>query len=109
MRRKIARWQRARLTRSDGRLIKLRATVRRSPGRCTHALGGIVGGEVVPIKKLPQPAWVEIHEDKHGWFLFYFDADGEFLTDGWHETLEKAKHQAAFEFEIRADEWTMMG
>ena len=85
--------------------IRLRADVKGSTGRTTHYLATVVDDTPVPTKELPIPAWVEISEENEAFFLSYFDADGTFLTDTWHETLEKAKKQANFEFGITADEW----
>ncbi len=85
--------------------IRLKADVKGSTGRTKHYLATMVGDTPVPTKEFPIPAWVEISEEGEAFFLSYFNADGSFLTDTWHETLERAKKQAAFEFGIAADEW----
>jgi hypothetical protein len=40
-----------------------------------------------------------------GFYLLYLDAEGNELTDTYHETLEKAMSQAEWEFDVRPDEW----
>jgi hypothetical protein len=52
-----------------------------------------------------QIAWVEIEERDGAFYLFYFDSNGNRLTDTWHETVERAKAQARFEFEIEEHDW----
>lgn len=52
-----------------------------------------------------QIARVEIEADDGAYLLLYFDANGNCLTDTWHETVEQAKAQAQFEFEIEEDNW----
>jgi hypothetical protein len=37
--------------------------------------------------------------------LLYFDADGECLADTWHKSVEGAKEQTRFEFEIEETDW----
>jgi len=41
-----------------------------------------------------------------GYYLFYCDADGQELTDTWHETEDDALGQAEFEFRVQPHEWT---
>jgi hypothetical protein len=52
-----------------------------------------------------QIAWVEIEAADGACYLFYFDANGNCLTDTWHETVERAKAQAQFEFETDEGDW----
>jgi hypothetical protein len=59
----------------------------------------------VPVSALPIPKWVGISQEPGGFFLLYFDHNDAFITDGWHESLEGAKKQANFEFEITEDDW----
>jgi hypothetical protein len=83
----------------------IRADVKRSTGRTRHFLAEMVGDTPVPQKEMPIPAWVEIRDHDGSFYLMYFDADGNYLTNTWHQTSEQAKHQAEFEFGISADEW----
>jgi hypothetical protein len=43
--------------------------------------------------------------DDPGFYLLYLDADGNELTDTWHEALDLAQRQAEFEFGVHKDEW----
>jgi hypothetical protein len=52
-----------------------------------------------------QIAWVEIEASDGACSLFYFDANGTCLTDTWHETIQQAKAQARFEFEVEESDW----
>lgn len=74
----------------------LKAWVKRVTGNTTHhsAEG-----------QLPTPAFVKIEHSDGAYYLLYFDAAGDGVTDTWHQSLEDAKRQAKFEFEIEASEW----
>ncbi len=52
-----------------------------------------------------QIAGVEIEARDGNIYLFYFGANGTCLTDTWHQTVERAKSQAQFEFEIEEHDW----
>jgi hypothetical protein len=87
-------------------MIHLRAKVRRVTGATEHWLGGVDDeGNLKEVAKLPDAHWVELKEGGQGFFLLYFDEAGEYITDGWHVSLEEAKHQAKFEFEINENDW----
>jgi hypothetical protein len=86
--------------------MRLRAPVRRATGKAHHFLAHLDGDEVVKDAQLGPVAWVEIQHQKNGTFhLNYLDASGAYLTDTWHPTLEEAKDQARFEFEIDDRDW----
>ena len=89
--------------------MKLRATVVRVTGKTTHAIGRLQGDQVVESVRLPSPAWVEIVEEDGMYSLNYYTATGRFLTDTCHPTLEEAKDQALFEFDIPPDGWETVG
>ena len=40
-----------------------------------------------------------------GSICLYFDANGDEMTDTYHDSIEDAMAQADFEFEVRPDEW----
>jgi hypothetical protein len=40
-----------------------------------------------------------------GFYLLYLDANGDEITDTYHESLEKALSQAKWEFNVEVDEW----
>lgn len=85
--------------------MTLRAQVTRTTGRTVHRSGRIEDGKLVPGEVFETPAWVEIEATDEGFFLLSFDAAGRGMTDTWHQTLEQAKAQARFEFEIEDAEW----
>lgn len=85
--------------------LVLKAEVRRVTGKTKHAIGTLVDGNPVPVAQLTQPAWVGISPEDNGYYLLHFDAEGLCLTDTWHESLERAKAQARFEFEIEERDW----
>lgn len=74
----------------------LTARVRRIAGRTVHSAGG---------NPVPPPAFVKIDVKPDGIFPLYFDAAGRGITDTWHQTLEEAKAQAKWEFEIDEADW----
>jgi hypothetical protein len=77
--------------------VRLRAKVRRVTGNTRHLVAGAEASSLI--------AWVELEPDDGGYFLLYLDASGQSLTDTWHETVEAAREQARFEFEIDDDDW----
>ena len=86
--------------------MRIRANVRKLTGACDHRYAHFKDdGRLVPDGPILGFAYVEIYPDNGGWYIDYFDKDGHWLTDGWHETLELAKQQAEFEFEIRKEDW----
>jgi hypothetical protein len=85
--------------------MRLRANVRRATGKTHHYRGHIDGNNIVKGEQFPIPAWVEIEPCDGAYYLFYFNASGECVTDTWHESLAKAKKQAHFEFEIEEEDW----
>jgi len=86
--------------------MRLRADVTHTTGKTKHATGTIVDDIPIPSNELPIPKCVEISEEDGAFYLFYLNAEGVCFADTWHETLEAAKDQAAFEFGIAPDEWT---
>jgi len=85
--------------------MKLRANIRRVTGKTKHSIGGVVNGELVEIERLPTAAWVLIEQDGSSFALIRYSKSGEFAGDTSHETLEEAKHQASFEYEILESDW----
>ena len=80
--------------------MRLRASVRRVTGNARHIVHGRESDDLTS-----NIAWVEIEPDDGGFFVFYYSSAGECLADGWHESLDQAKHQARFEFEIQEADW----
>ena len=85
--------------------VRLKAKVKRVTGKTRHWLGTIVDGKPVKTQAIPPPAWVEIVEEDNAFYLLYFAPDGRCTADTWHPTLDEAKRQASFEFEICDQDW----
>jgi len=54
---------------------------------------------------MPATRLLMIDETADGIYLPHFDADGSDGADTWHETVDDAREQAAFEFEGLLGEW----
>jgi hypothetical protein len=67
--------------------------------RTTH----VVEGRLMPM---PARLRVEQLEGDPGFYLLYCTAEGDELSDTYHETIEAAFGQAEWEFGVRPDEWT---
>ena len=89
--------------------MKLAATVKRATGATAHYIGGVGREGTFEAKPAPPPSSVEIQETDEGWLLLRIDAEGEPITDTWHASLEEAKEQARFEYEIEEDDWKPIG
>jgi hypothetical protein len=87
-------------------VMRLRAKVSGSTGKTRHSIGDLVDGTPMPVENVQTPEWVEISEEDGAYYLFHLDAEGVCFADTWHQTLEEAKQQAAFEFGIEAKEWS---
>jgi hypothetical protein len=72
----------------------------RATGKTTH----VIAGEAAP--RFHGLAIIE-YEPGGPYYLSYCDQNWHSLTDTWHETLEEAKAQAAFEFEGIDRAWRM--
>lgn len=70
-----------------------------STGRTHHYQGD---------EELPSASILKIakYEDSGGFYLLYFDANEKELTDTFHDTIEAALDQAAWEYEVKPNEWT---
>jgi hypothetical protein len=85
--------------------MRLRAKVKGSTGNTRHSIGTLIEGVPTPVEELPTPEWVEISEEDGAFYMFYLDAGGVCFADTWHQTLDEAKQQATFEFEIEPEDW----
>lgn len=67
-------------------------------GRTRHFIGN---------QKMPTPHGLIIaqYPDNPGYYLFYMDEVGNEMTDTYHETLEDAFDQAAWEFQVSHEDW----
>jgi hypothetical protein len=59
------------------------------------------------VRDFPPFARLEIaqYEGDSGFYLLYYPETGH-GTDTWHQSLEDAMHQAEFEFNVKASDWT---
>ncbi len=87
------------------RSMRLRAKVKITTGAAAHYEGRLEGDALIKTEQLPPAAIVEIQDSEHGFYLLRFDAEGDFVGDTWHPTLEEAKRQALFEFELEDQGW----
>jgi hypothetical protein len=85
--------------------MKLEANVRRVTHRTINRVSTIVNGQLVRGPEIPPPVRVRIEPDPPGFLLLYLDGMGDSIADGWHLTVEEAKRQAKFEFEIEESDW----
>ena len=88
--------------------MRIKAFVSKTTGKTRHYTASINNDGTKDLENIPIPKWVEISEEPSGFFLFHYNADGECISDTWHESLEEAKEQASFEFEIEDNDWTPM-
>ncbi len=86
--------------------MRLRAKVERATGTTRHYIGALEDGRPIPRVELPVPAWIEISSEDGAFYLFRLDPEGACFADTWHQTLEEAKRQAAFEFGITPGDWS---
>jgi hypothetical protein len=61
-------------------------------GATRHTVGGV---EIGPASALA----IARHPADEGIYLFYLDDYGAVVTDTWHESLDDALNQAAFEYD----------
>lgn len=85
--------------------MRIRAKVKGSTGKTRHSIGALIDCVPTPVEELPAPEWVEISEEDGAFYLLHLDRDGVCFADTWHQSLDEAKQQAAFEFGITPDEW----
>jgi hypothetical protein len=83
----------------------LKARVQTVTGKTRHAIGKVVEGVPLAVSPLPAPDWVGIATTNEGFFLLHFNSAGGCFNDTWHESIEKTKGQAEFEFEISEGDW----
>jgi|HubBroStandDraft_6_1064221.scaffolds.fasta_scaffold3783093_2 hypothetical protein len=83
--------------------LRLRAKVKEKRTPSQNYIATIVDGDLVPVKSLPEPVWLEISEDG-GFFVLYLDEQLQCFADSWHQTLEDALLEG-LNFGIERDEW----
>ncbi|WP_424631363.1 hypothetical protein [Bradyrhizobium sp. SYSU BS000235] len=84
--------------------MRLRAKIRNVTGNTSHLRGGTTA-EAFNMTSLPDPRAVEIVEQEGSFYLLRLDKRDECIADTWHQTVEAAKAQAKFEYEIKEVDW----
>jgi hypothetical protein len=67
-------------------------------GKTRHYLGAMLAPVPVELRIIKYP------EDS-GYYLFYCDNSGKEFTDTYHDTVDEAKSQAEWEFNVKPEEW----
>jgi hypothetical protein len=83
--------------------VRLKANVRRYTGKTRHLVHGRESEEIASTIQR-----VEIQPDDEAFLLLYFNASEDCVADTWHQTLDQAKEQANFEFEIEEADWSAL-
>lgn len=81
---------------------KLVASVRVNTGKTRHYVAGESG-----IQEISTAISVRIESCDSAFYLFRLDAEGHIVADTWHQTIQEAKAQAAFEYEIQEGDWSV--
>ena len=57
----------------------------------------------------PIPHFLGIHQDSGSFYLSHLDAEGTFITDTMHDSIQDAMSQAEFEFVGTSATWVQVG
>ena len=71
-------------------------------GKTRHYIGWPGNRELLPT---PHSLAITQFEGNSGFYLYYLDSNGKEQTDTYHDTLDKAKHQADLEFNVKDSDW----
>ena len=85
--------------------MRLKAYIKSSTEKTKHLIGNFDEGELKNISSLPTATWIEIVEEGDSVYLYHYDNDGICISDTWHLSIQEAKSQALFEFNIREEDW----
>jgi len=67
-------------------------------GKTKHFKNGTEVQEPVELRIVKYP-------NDSGYYLFYCDENGKEITDTYHDSLDEAKSQAEWEFNVKSYEW----
>jgi hypothetical protein len=81
--------------------MRLVASVGRVTGSTTHTLATERG-----VARMEPATRLEIVESADGVMLLRYSAEGAFVGDTWHSSIDDAKQQATFEFEVGPNDWS---
>jgi len=86
--------------------MKLTARVKQVLCTGIHRIAVDRRADEVIFDDLPLPTYLEIEIDESGHAMLYrYRDDGAFCGDTWHESLQDAKEQAAYEYGISELAW----
>lgn len=51
---------------------------------------------------------VRLEPCDNAYYLFRLDAEGHIVADTWHQSIQEAKKQAQFEYEIQEGDWSVV-
>lgn len=77
-------------------MTPLQARVRAVTGKTIHWVGA---------EPCADPVAAQIVMEDDGFYLLRLESEGQRLADTWHQSLEEAKAQAAFEYGIADADW----
>jgi len=59
----------------------------------------------IDVEAIPAPKTVEVVDQEGAIYLLRLDKEGQCIADTWHQTIEEAKAQASFEFNVNDCDW----
>jgi len=76
-------------------------------GNTRHYMGmpPILTGGIDYRQDLGPARFLVIEEKPDGIFLYRYGSGGEFAGDTWHQSMDDAKHQVAFEYGDSVGDW----
>ncbi len=82
-------------------------TIIKSKETTSHGIGHFdCEGAPVLDTEIENPRSLSIVSDNEAIYLWRLNEAGECMSDTWHMTVEEAKSQAEFEFDINQAGWT---
>jgi hypothetical protein len=85
--------------------VHLHAAVKSRHSLVRHAVAQQDSTGKLMTSNLPFATSLVIEPGENGVLLLRYNAAGEFCGDTWHLTVEEAKAQAKFEFEVESTVW----
>jgi hypothetical protein len=64
---------------------------------------------VVAGERAERAAALAVCRADGSFFLFGCDSDWQVITDTWHESVQAAKQQAHFEYDVLEEDWAEAG
>ncbi|MFN7292137.1 MAG: hypothetical protein ACK5YR_21580 [Pirellula sp.] len=90
--------------------VLMTTTVARCKATTLHSTGHFDSqGTPVVDKMIENPCALSIVSEDGSIYLWRLNEEGECVADTWHMTVDEAKRQAEFEFEIDRSGWRSKG